>query len=130
MALTAQVLLTISVMYGAGNHAADLTPGDLVQAVKWNWMGQLVTIITIGFAKIAVIAMILRIQGPTQRKYSWVLHFIWVTNMAVNVTEVVLILYQCTPIAKLWNTHMAGVCPGRLRSARVGFFQGGTSSAV
>ncbi|WPH01524.1 Hypothetical protein R9X50_00437000 [Acrodontium crateriforme] len=129
MAITAQILLTISVMYGAGNHTSELTYNDMVQAIKWNWMGQLVAILAIGFAKIAVIALTLHIQAPSERRYSWVLHFIWITNMMINITEVVLILYQCFPVARLWDMNVQGVCNGRQRSAKVGFFQGSWGAA-
>ncbi|KXL44959.1 hypothetical protein M433DRAFT_67749, partial [Acidomyces richmondensis BFW] len=128
-AMAAQCCLTVAVRFGIGNHITNLSPLNITKAVKWAWVAQLIAIFAIGFGKNAVIALLLRIQGQTHRRGAWFLHFIWASNMAINVAQVVLLLYQCEPVAKLWDDNLQGVCDGRTRAEYSGFFQGSWSAA-
>lgn len=128
-AFVAQIFLTISVTYGSGNHIVNLTKNDIVQSQRWGWFAQLVAIFAIGFGKIAVIALLLRIQGLTHKKKRWLLHFIWITNTILNISQTVLILYACTPLEKLWNDYLPGSCAFRSTTSKAGFFQGSWAAA-
>ncbi|KAF2721794.1 hypothetical protein K431DRAFT_209419, partial [Polychaeton citri CBS 116435] len=128
-AFTSQAFITVAVSYGSGNHISNLDAHDVEQSIRWSWLGQLIAIMAIGFGKIAVIALVLRVQGPTHKKKSYVLHFIWISNTVINIAQVVLLLYQCTPVQKLWNESLPGECDGRVRAEYTGFFQGSWSAA-
>ncbi|KAK5120791.1 hypothetical protein LTR85_005857 [Meristemomyces frigidus] len=125
----AQIFITISIAYGIGNHIAVLAANDIVQDQKWSWFGQIVAVLAIGFGKIGVIALLLRIQGPTHRKKSYFLHAIWITNTIINIVQIVLILKQCTPVQKMWNDSLAGNCDFRVTTSHGGFFQGSWAAA-
>ena len=55
-------MVTVSAASGLGNHIHLLSHDQLVKALKWSWMSQIVAVQAIGFGKIAVIAFLLRIQ--------------------------------------------------------------------
>ena len=55
-------MVTVSAASGLGNHIELLSYDQLVKALKWSWMAQIVAVQAIGFGKIAVIAFLLRIQ--------------------------------------------------------------------
>jgi len=61
--MIAQVLLTMAVRSGAGNYIVNLSAEGIIDSVKWVWIGQYVAIFAIGFGKIAVIALLFRIQA-------------------------------------------------------------------
>lgn len=125
----AQVLITLSSLYGIGNHVGVLSPNDVVQANKWSWIGQIVALFAIGFGKIAVVALLLRIQGPTHRKKGWILHGVWVTNLILNINQMIMILLQCHPVTKIWNRELPGNCDFQSTTSKVGFFQGSWAAA-
>ena len=91
------------------------------------FIAQCLIIQSIGFGKYAVIAFILRIQDRTQsRKTTYItysLHFIAVSNLVLNIAEVVLVLTSCSPIAKFWNPALPGSCNHIDRTKQVGYFQ-------
>lgn len=101
--MVAQAMITVSVLSGLGNHLRLLDPPEIVKAVKWSWIGQIVAIHAIGFGKLAVIAFLLRIQERTQNKKAWFLWFIGISNVILNIDQMVLILLQCSPSRKLWD---------------------------
>ena len=55
-------MATVSAASGLGNHIDLLSHDQLVKALKWSWMSQIVAVQAIGFGKIAVIALLLRVQ--------------------------------------------------------------------
>lgn len=110
--------------HGTGQHIKLLSPTDIVSALKLSWVGQVIAIMAIGFGKIAVIALLLQIQGPTHRKKAYFLHFIWISNMCINIMQIVLILRQCTPVEKIWDNNVPGSCAFRTTTSELGYFQG------
>jgi len=127
--MIAQVLLTMAVRSGAGNYIVNLSAEGIIDSVKWVWIGQYVAIFAIGFGKIAVIALLFRIQANRHALRSIFLHFIWASNTAINITQVALLVHQCDPPAKLWNNGLPGICDERIRAEYSGFFQGSWSAA-
>ena len=128
ISLFAQIALTISVAWGTGNYINLLTAKQQTNAVEWNWIGQIVTLLSTGFGKIAIIYFLLRIQEGTNKKSAWFLHFTGWSNMVLNIIQVVLILLQCSPTPKLWNNALAGTCNEKERTNTAGYFRGGTIS--
>ncbi|KAL8705631.1 MAG: hypothetical protein Q9201_001268 [Fulgogasparrea decipioides] len=129
--LVAQIMITVSVLSGLGNHLGLLYGPQLVSALQWSWMGQIVVIQAIGFGKIAVIAFLLRIQerNTKLKKLAWFLYFIGVSNVIINIDQMILILLQCSPSRKLWNPAIPGTCYHIHRTNHVGYFQGSWAAA-
>ena len=129
MSMTTQAMLTVSCVWGMGNHLPLLTTEQTKNALEWSWIGQMILIQSIGAGKIAVVAFLLRIQAGLNSKktkyLSWLLYFVAVTNVAINLDQMALILRACSPVGKLWNPSLPGACDGLVRASHVGYFQGG-----
>lgn len=119
-------MITVSVLSGLGNHFGLLWGPQVVKALQYSWMGQIVAVQAIGFGKIAVIAFLLRIQerNTALKKAAWFLYFIGISNVIVNIDQMILILLQCSPSQKLWNPALPGTCDHIQRTNHVGYFQG------
>lgn len=126
----AQIALTISVVWGIGNHSEFLSQDQLQLAIEWSWIGQIVTLLSTGFGKIAIIAFLLRVQEGTHKYKGWFLHFVGWSNMLLNVIQVILILLQCSPTPKLWDFKLQGSCDHRIRTNKAGYFRGSTKPAA
>ncbi|KAJ6787276.1 hypothetical protein PWT90_01697 [Aphanocladium album] len=74
--------------------------------------------------RVAVIAFLLTVQARTNRKGRWALYTIGFMQAAINIAEVVLILHQCNPIEKLWDTNVKGTCSLVVLCSQLGFLQG------
>lgn len=120
----AQITLTMSASEGLGNHEAMLTNSQISYALKWSWIGQISTIVSVGLGKLAIIEFLLQIQNRTHKKQAWFLYFVGWSNMVLNVIQIAIILLQCTPTAKLWNKTEPGSCANRFRTNASGYFKG------
>ncbi|MCJ1277470.1 hypothetical protein MMC21_005283 [Puttea exsequens] len=128
VSLFGQIALTVSVRWGIGNHSDVLRPDQVQHAIEWSWIGQIVTLLSTGFGKIAIIAFLLRIQEGTHKYKGWFLHFVGWSNMVLNIIQVILILLQCSPTPKLWNNNLPGTCEHRIRTNKAGYFRGSYSA--
>lgn len=122
-------MLTVSVDHGLGNHIFALQPNDAILAGQWSWIAQIIAIHAIGFGKIAIIAFLLRIQdGANSNKNKilvYFLYFVGISNVILNINQVIMILVACDPAEKLWNIMLPGNCDHILRTNYVGYLQGG-----
>lgn len=111
-----------------GNHLALLTPPQIVNSLEYSWIGQIILIHTIGFGKIAVIAFLLRIQDRTNSRKNtvlvYLLYFVGISNVLINIMQSVMILISCNPSQRLWNLAIPGNCNGLERTNHTGYFQG------
>ncbi|KAK3642764.1 hypothetical protein LTR56_010588 [Elasticomyces elasticus] len=124
-ALLGQIIITFSVAHGLGNHITPRTdPNDIRLASLYNWMSEMVIIVDIAFAKIAIVSFLLMIQGSTYPRMRYFLHFVWVTNLLLSVNQVVLITQQCKPMPKFWDDTIVGTCDLRATVSKIGFLQG------
>lgn len=120
--------MTVSVRYGLGTHQNLLPPDRIVNTNLWSWIGQVIAILDLVIARIAVIAFLLTIQTGTRSKGRYLLYAVGATQAIINVIEVALIFKQCTPTAKLWNSNLPGTCDGIVICSQVGFAQGSMSA--
>ena len=132
-AMVAQAMVTISCLSGLGNHTWLLWGPQLSKANLYNWIGQIICIHAIGFGKIAVIAFLLRIQAGTNSKVlnlylKYMLYFIAISNVILNINQTILILLSCDPTPKLWNHALPGTCAHEKRHTQLGYLQGSTFS--
>jgi len=95
-----------------------------VQTNLWSWIAQIVAIICLVIARIAVISFLLTIQNRTHKYGRWLLYLVGALQGIINVVEVILILLQCHPTRKLWDLEVPGTCDGIEICSKVGFLQG------
>lgn len=93
--------MTVSVMYGLGDHQSLLSAHNIVQTNLWSWMAQIVAILCLVISRIAVIAFLFSLQGRTSSIGRIVLYTVGAVQGIINVIEVALILKQCDPTEKL-----------------------------
>ena len=116
--------MTVSAVYGLGNHQSDLSPSQIVKTNLWSWIAQIVAILCLVVGRIAVISFLLALQQRAYRKGRIVLYVVGTLQGLINVIEVVLILKQCDPIQKLWDPSVPGTCNMIKICSQVGFLQG------
>lgn len=116
--------MTVSVRYGLGNHQTLLSDDDLVRTNLWSWVAQVLAILDLVIARIAVIAFLLSIQARTMYKSRYLLYFVGAIQAIINIIEVGLIFRQCTPTQKLWDFRIPGICDKVVICSQVGFAQG------
>lgn len=106
-----------------GHHISELQASQIVTALKWGWVYQLLAIAASVVGKLAIIAFLLQIRGRHDKK-PW---FLWITGaliLAINITVFGTILGQCKPVMKLWNDALPGTCdPGRKLNQNYSYFQ-------
>lgn len=125
MAFASQVSLTISVYYGLGNHQRLISHDNLVRLNLWSWIAQIISILDLIFARIAVAAFLLLLQDGTWHWSRYLLWLVGVVQAAIYALSVGMILKQCSPIEKLWNPGIPGACHGIAATAVDGYVAGG-----
>ncbi|KUJ10332.1 uncharacterized protein LY89DRAFT_723577 [Mollisia scopiformis] len=125
----ATIFLTISVEFGLGSHLTDLLALDselIVRNQFHQWIFTTFAIVSIALGKLAIIALILQIEGTstTAHKRKWVLWAFVASNVIVNIIIIPIVWTQCSPTAKMWDNSLEGDCNGRERNKLYGFFQG------
>lgn len=100
----------VAVAYRIGNHIWLLSTEDMIQASKWDWLGRLVGVFGATFGKYVVIALLLRIQGSKHQRKSWILHFIWATNLILAIAIVAALCGKYRPVALWRDKSMPGTC--------------------
>jgi len=125
-ALTSLILLTVACQNGIGQHLwlLDIAK-DLPIALKYFWAAACIAIFGITFAKIAIIALLLALRAPNQKKRGYFLHFLWITNLALAIVITGLIYTQCTPTKAAWDVLTPGAdCSRRPKALNFGYVQG------
>ena len=120
-------MASTAVHYGLGKHIYSLSPEQIHQAVKWNYIQSLPLGLAAMCTKISIFIFLRRIFLTTQTKWTWTwsLHFINGVNIAANLASATTELAQCTPVTKLWDPSVPGSCWPPSTQAAVGIFQGG-----
>ncbi|KAJ5168552.1 uncharacterized protein N7482_004146 [Penicillium canariense] len=129
LALAAQCTMTVSTHYGLGNHQNLLSYDNIVKTNLWSWIAQVIAIIDLVIARIAVIAFLISIQNRTMSKSRYILYGVGGIQALINFIEIILIFKQCTPTEKLWDIDLPGRCDMIDICSKVGFVQGSIGAA-
>jgi len=95
---------------GLGRHIWCLPPEQLPQALKWSTIAQIWNIVGIGLAKISVCLCVLRIIDRTRNALAVFLWVVIAFVSASHLSQVILFIVQCRPMAAIWNPHIHGKC--------------------
>lgn len=125
IALLSTVFLILGCQSGIANHESDIAPQDLNDALLFNWLMDTCFILSSGCGKLAVIALLLHVQGPTHIWGRRLLHFIGISNVLFTLNQAILNWFQCKPLQKLWEQEVAGSCGLTDTILRVGIAQSG-----
>jgi hypothetical protein len=100
--MTEWILLLIGIYYGVGRHDFYLTPDQLQNAEKFLFISQPPYAWALGFAKLSIIWMMIRIQ----RYQSIWPKFLYFTMVWVVLTSVTMNVFQfslCKPLSAIWD---------------------------
>lgn len=121
--IAAQVFLQISVNAGMGQSKDNLESEDIVAALKWGWVYQLLAIGASMLGKLAIMAFLIQIRGRHEGR-PWPMMILGGLIIAVNISVMGTILGQCQPMSKLWDDSLDRTCdPGRRLNQNYSFFQ-------
>ena len=88
-------------------------------------MAQMLQVVANTTGKIAVVIYIREILERAYTKPQCI--FLWTIGVLQVTTIIILeilILTQCSPVAKLWNEALLGSCNGRVRNKHFALFHG------
>lgn len=108
-AVVSNVLVTMSVYWGNGQHFAVLDLEQKQNTIKWMIAAYVPGIETLGFPKLAVVSLLIRLLSPSR------LHTIVLWTMGIicclSLTAMVMTLsLQCTPPKALWTFSLPHNC--------------------
>ncbi|PNS21062.1 hypothetical protein CAC42_3399 [Sphaceloma murrayae] len=125
----ALAFVILAVRYGMCNRIASVDPTDLPNAILFEWVFNVSSIMSTGFGKFAIGALLLDVQGPTHDKMRRLLYFVLGSTMALAVFMTIFSWFQCSPSDRLWNREVPGTCDMVWPVLYAGVFQGSWSTA-
>lgn len=96
------------VLYGLGRHKYYLSDYDYKMLLKWDYLDWPQTFLTLAISKISICLLLLRLSQLSKLKK--VLHWLVLFIVATHLLLMVLMIVQCRPVEKAWNTAIDGTC--------------------
>lgn len=128
-ALISIIFISIACHNGIANHLDKIDPEDLPTGNLFSWLADTFFIFSSGTGKLAVIALLFHVQGPTKRNGRRFLWFIGGSDMFWSIFQMIFLWFQCKPIHKLWHQEIAGSCMLTAAIVKVGIFVGAYCAA-
>ncbi|KAI1138228.1 hypothetical protein F5Y05DRAFT_385542 [Hypoxylon sp. FL0543] len=131
LALGNSVLLTISSVWGLGQHVDVLAPqpGRVMYTIKWVYLCEFFCILSSGFGRISYAFLLLGLAPPTklQQRFLWAIIY---TQFMVDVGVIIISFVQCRPIYGYWDPRAGADCWPPYVQQYAGYFQGSVCSLV
>lgn len=109
LSIICTALFTADVKYGMGKHAAYLTPYELTQAVKINFIANPFGVMAYSLPNISVAIFLNRILAPNRaRKIT--LYTITVAQSIIAAISLIILFAQCRPTEFLWDPTIQATC--------------------
>ncbi|KAF8853417.1 hypothetical protein BDZ45DRAFT_806696 [Acephala macrosclerotiorum] len=127
--------LTIQKHYGLGRHFSYLSPHQKIEALKYNFIGQPLGIVSSrilapAFGRNASCILMLQLFGTTSKR-RWVLWATFWQSLFVNSLTIILIFVQCKDARSLWDPiGHPSFCWSPTVQEYTGFVQGAINSAT
>ncbi|GME35789.1 hypothetical protein GTA08_BOTSDO09632 [Neofusicoccum parvum] len=94
------------IRYGTGRHMAELTPEDMMKALRYWWLCYVAYTSTMFLAKISIGFFLLRVT--VERVHIWIIR----TAMAITALTGVIFFFvtvlQCSPVSFFWSKAVGG----------------------
>ncbi|TEY48382.1 hypothetical protein BOTCAL_0294g00100 [Botryotinia calthae] len=97
------VVTTIYAVKGGCRHIFYLTPSQIVEIVKLNFVAQAFGITSPTLGKLSVGFLMQRILGPHTVYRKWFIHIVMAVYGLWTALTVIFTYTQCTPTSALWN---------------------------
>lgn len=108
-AVLSNIFTTISVYWGNGKHFTTLSLEQQQNTIRWMMAAYVPGIETLGFPKLAVIALLSRLLMPS-RLHLWILWTMGIICCLSLTAMVTTLLLQCSPPEALWNFSLPRNC--------------------
>ncbi|KAL2754398.1 hypothetical protein ACRALDRAFT_2108129 [Sodiomyces alcalophilus JCM 7366] len=108
-AILSNIFTTISVHWGNGKHFATLDLEQQQNTIRWMMAAYVPGIETLGFPKLAVIALLSRLLMPG-RLHLWILWTMGIICCLSLTAMVMALLLQCSPPRALWDFSLPRDC--------------------
>lgn len=121
-AIAAACFATKAVSMGLGNHFRNLSLGDDLSVLRWNYYAFYIAVVSIACSKFSVTALMLDVQQGTQYKIGRIV--LWsVAGIVTVVTllEIFLTAFQCRPVDHVWDIVGPGSCPIQDQARTIGY---------
>lgn len=119
-----QICLIWATLNGVGNHLIKVPFPNLWQGLKFTWIGLMLGLPAVTFAKLAIVALLLQVTTAVQPYRRILLWSVGGLVCLVNIVQMALSLTQCDPAPKLWYKLEPGSCPRAKLAQNFGNFQG------
>lgn len=114
------------VLVGYGQHLYYLSDGDIIEALKWNYLATPLLVFSLAASKISICLLLIRVLEKTNDKFKrWFPYAVIVILVAVAVPSAAYTLGQCQPVRKLWNPATPGHCQDPSIFVKFGYANGG-----
>ena len=112
------------VFYGLGRHLHYLSPYQYSHYLKYDYLDWIQVFVTLGLSKISICLFLLRLSKFDRLRRS--LQGLIVIIVLTHVPLTLLMIFQCNPVQKYWNTTLPGSCFSKSTVERIIIAQGGT----
>ncbi|KAJ5195423.1 uncharacterized protein N7498_008861 [Penicillium cinerascens] len=109
-----QVFGFLSVLHGLGNHITVIMKvGELHNFLLFTWITVFFFNLAIPTGKVAVAAFLIEMNGQGNPKIRRSLVAIAVLNIVLNIPQLLLVWFQCSPVDALWDPARQAQCDHR-----------------
>ena len=114
------------IIAGYGQHLIYLSPGDIIEALKWNYLATPLLVFSLAASKISICVFLLRALAQTRVRFKRSFPYgIIILLTAIAIPSAGYALGQCEPVRKLWNPATPGRCKDPEIFVRLGYANGG-----
>ena len=108
LTITFSVFFTLYAAKGGARHVVYLSPAQLEETTKLNWVSQSFCIMAIATGKISVAILMGRLMAPSRWR-RWILYFLSIPTFIAACVVIVFLFAQCSPPKARWIPS-AGKC--------------------
>ncbi|CRL20045.1 unnamed protein product [Penicillium camemberti] len=106
--LTLVGLMLALVNYGMGTHSEILPMGNIIMIAKLLVIFECIYVTTIAVTKVSILLMYCRIFPTREIRISSII--LGGISIAWGMAIILVSVFQCTPIARAWDTRIPGTC--------------------
>ncbi|KAL3466467.1 hypothetical protein BJX64DRAFT_250127 [Aspergillus heterothallicus] len=123
------IFLTISSSWGLGAHEDALSKQQIMHTIKWVHLREPLAVLSPCIGRIAYAVLLLNLLPPNR----WRSRLLWgviCIEALVDCASMALILAQCQPVRKYWDTEVPGKCWPSITQRNGAYFQASASIMV
>ncbi|MCJ1469421.1 hypothetical protein MMC07_008054 [Pseudocyphellaria aurata] len=102
------ITINLAVVHGYGKHKKDLTHTELLAALKWFYFAQIFYKLVLGFNKISLLSLYLRIF--LGKFFKGLCYASLAIVIGWTVGSVFATIFQCVPISAFWDKSVVARC--------------------